>query len=503
MKVEGDTYFQALYFCYVSLLTIGYGDLAPRSNVGKPFFVVWSLCAIPTMTILISSMGDTIVAAYKQGTFSLADLTILPKRGYIRNLFDKYPRAFGWLEHLMERRREKSRLEKGFPVGPDPENETTEEPGCGLTLEDLADEETMDEHDLANNLTAAIRATADDLKHGHFRHYAYEEWVVFVRLIRFTKYRDSRKHSVTQQLDEEESYEGIIEWDWIGEDSPMMADQSETEWVLDRLCESLERYMHKQVPELKKKRRRSGDARISGTYHRRSSRQASDVGFHSVPVTGVEGPRRRANSAVRSNNEPDRVSSPISSSLRPGLVPGPGARTPPTPGVSPHRQPGHVRFRPTDGGNSETDSDSNKFYECDITDLEKDGALPCPLKPRPRDINTSSGQDIAGSTFPFSPPPIPDLDNEREGAREGRRASDRPGRPSLANAGSVSSSRKGSSTNASRNNSASNGVPGWWRRRDALGGPVVGKSTGSVPRRRAPSAGGGMQSLTAMRLKRS
>jgi len=29
------SYFQALYFCYVSLLTIGYGDLSPKSNAGK------------------------------------------------------------------------------------------------------------------------------------------------------------------------------------------------------------------------------------------------------------------------------------------------------------------------------------------------------------------------------------------------------------------------------------------------------------------------------------
>lgn len=53
---QGLSYFQALYFCYVSLLTVGYGDLAPKSNAGRSFFVVWSLIAVPTMTILISDM---------------------------------------------------------------------------------------------------------------------------------------------------------------------------------------------------------------------------------------------------------------------------------------------------------------------------------------------------------------------------------------------------------------------------------------------------------------
>ena len=53
---QGWTYFGSLYFSYTSLLTIGYGDFAPQSNSGKPFFVFWSLLAIPTLTILISNM---------------------------------------------------------------------------------------------------------------------------------------------------------------------------------------------------------------------------------------------------------------------------------------------------------------------------------------------------------------------------------------------------------------------------------------------------------------
>ena len=43
--------------------------------------------------------------------------------------------------------------------------------------------------------------------------------------------------------------EGLIEWDWIGEDSPMMSKSSEAEFVLDRLCESMRRYLkHVAIP---------------------------------------------------------------------------------------------------------------------------------------------------------------------------------------------------------------------------------------------------------------
>ena len=50
-----------------------------------------------------------------------------------------------------------------------------------------------------------------------------------------------------EELEREEEEEGIVEWDWIGEDSPMLAEETESEWVLDRLCESLGRYMRRQM----------------------------------------------------------------------------------------------------------------------------------------------------------------------------------------------------------------------------------------------------------------
>jgi potassium channel subfamily K len=72
------TYLQALYFAYTSLLTIGYGDYHPQSNSGKAFFVIWSLLAVPSLTILISNMGDTIVKWFSDITVSIAAVTVLP-----------------------------------------------------------------------------------------------------------------------------------------------------------------------------------------------------------------------------------------------------------------------------------------------------------------------------------------------------------------------------------------------------------------------------------------
>ena len=233
------SYFEALYFCYVSLLTIGYGDYAPKSNAGRPIFIVWSLIAVPTMTVLISHMGDTVISGFKEGTFTVADWTLLPKKGLWRAFLDKNPWLLNWIRARKEKKEADKRVEEGFKAGPDEDNQALPTP----TIDELATEQ-LSTHALAKKLAIAIRKTANDLKHdsNEQKRYTYEDWVEFTRLIRFTSKRGRAEIS-----DEEE--DGLIEWDWIGEDSPMMAGQSEAEFVLDRLCESMTRYIRHHLPE--------------------------------------------------------------------------------------------------------------------------------------------------------------------------------------------------------------------------------------------------------------
>ncbi|KJZ76964.1 hypothetical protein HIM_03841 [Hirsutella minnesotensis 3608] len=79
------SYFDSFYFCFVSLVTVGYGDRTPNSNAGKSFFVFWSLLALPTMTVLISNAGDTVVKFVRDGTIHLGNVTILPSEEGFRN----------------------------------------------------------------------------------------------------------------------------------------------------------------------------------------------------------------------------------------------------------------------------------------------------------------------------------------------------------------------------------------------------------------------------------
>jgi potassium channel subfamily K, other eukaryote len=87
LRYQGWTYFDGFYLAFVSLTTIGYGDVTPISPAGKSFFVFWSLLALPTMTVLISNAGDTVVKFVREATDKLGTITILPdEKGFKRAL---------------------------------------------------------------------------------------------------------------------------------------------------------------------------------------------------------------------------------------------------------------------------------------------------------------------------------------------------------------------------------------------------------------------------------
>ena len=265
------TYFQSLYFCYVSLLTIGYGDLAPRSNSGRCFFVIWSLVAVPTMTILVSDLGDTVVANFKKWSDELADFTVLPKAGIWRSFLDKHPWLLRWLQRWTDKLARKKRLIRGFDVSDprsddgivdssdpqdresisnDPEDReaaTDIELTLHPTVPALASEAEADitsppsQTSLTRRLALSIQKVSLDLRTNDKR-YTYEEWVEFTRLIRLTSpERLDRNVDTDNMVSEDENEEGLVNWDWIGDDSPMVSGISESEWLMKRLIESLVR----------------------------------------------------------------------------------------------------------------------------------------------------------------------------------------------------------------------------------------------------------------------
>ena len=94
------TFLISVYFTSGALLTIGYGDFMPSTNSAKPIFVLWTLFAIPIITVTISNSADTIIKEFQSFVLIVGSLTIFPgqdglkkvvKSGYLKFTRNRIP----------------------------------------------------------------------------------------------------------------------------------------------------------------------------------------------------------------------------------------------------------------------------------------------------------------------------------------------------------------------------------------------------------------------------
>lgn len=88
--LEDWNYLNALYFCFVTLLTIGYGDYHPSTPIARTVFVVWAFFAVPLMAVLISNASDTLFEWAER--LNAAAIQIMHWRTYWNLLHDVYRR---------------------------------------------------------------------------------------------------------------------------------------------------------------------------------------------------------------------------------------------------------------------------------------------------------------------------------------------------------------------------------------------------------------------------
>ncbi|EPQ26443.1 uncharacterized protein PFL1_06091 [Pseudozyma flocculosa PF-1] len=55
---EGWSYFHAFWFCFIAMITIGYGDYSPHTQIGRGVFVMWGLLGVAVLTILLAVVQD-------------------------------------------------------------------------------------------------------------------------------------------------------------------------------------------------------------------------------------------------------------------------------------------------------------------------------------------------------------------------------------------------------------------------------------------------------------
>ncbi|QPC72335.1 hypothetical protein HYE68_003087 [Fusarium pseudograminearum] len=335
---QGWDYFDGFYFCFVSLTTIGYGDVTPASNAGKSFFVFWSLLALPTMTVLISNAGDTIIKLIRDGTLRLGNVTILPgEEGsfsddlkYILHrctfgyAFPDYtePAPASHMKKIPEAHDSSGDAAAAFidtEQGSDPNDSRgrSKNPRNG---DDGSYSERPDHSRHNSTFTTRVRRSLSRLRDAHEdlptgsnfhflliseiqaltahlksqkpHKYSFEEWAWYLKLIGEDESRadthlkaqpkpkthhHKRHHnkdvddSPEKSSGEKTDSEHVKAWSWVGNRSPLMGSQEETEWILDRLMERLRESLSAEG----RKQVTSDARRALGADRRRSSYDAS------------------------------------------------------------------------------------------------------------------------------------------------------------------------------------------------------------------------------------
>ncbi|KAL0065761.1 hypothetical protein AAF712_007244 [Marasmius tenuissimus] len=184
---QGWSYPTALFFTYTSLLTIGYGDFIPQSTSGKPFFVLWSLLAVPAVTILISNMGDTVVSWVRNGTLWLGRWTLLPER----------------------KGKDGTATQLGGDLGK-----------LGGAIEMAEGSRGTKQGSLAAKIAKEIRIVSVDIGKKPPRRYQWDDWQRWMGLL--------------------SGGDAANPGEFLDDNGPLFSDASETEWVLERLCRRLE-----------------------------------------------------------------------------------------------------------------------------------------------------------------------------------------------------------------------------------------------------------------------
>ncbi|CAG7561939.1 unnamed protein product [Fusarium equiseti] len=242
------TYFDAVYFCFVAWTTIGYGDFSPKSNLGRSFYVFWSLLALPTMTILISNASDTVVRIIRDGIILVGKVTILPDdRGFARNLKTiiskiTFGKVFTRNTNEPDDRGASSKA-TGQQLPTHQPRFTIPDPQKSRLCADFASRSQTNVGDLPTGahlqllLMSEIRDILGHLKENKPHHYTFEEWAWYLKLIGEDE-NDPRTHgSVDQQ---ECDHTVLRKWSWIGSQSPLISTNGESEWILGRLMDRLQ-----------------------------------------------------------------------------------------------------------------------------------------------------------------------------------------------------------------------------------------------------------------------
>ncbi|EEP83022.1 predicted protein [Uncinocarpus reesii 1704] len=236
------TYFQSLYFAYTSLLTIGYGDFAPGATWSRPFFVLWSLLAIPTTTILFSAFGDTLARIFDDTAIYIGELTILPGEVNLKRRF--------WepFHHIIQNIRHP--LHQILSQPPETQASRATASYYARRLAELEEDPNNIQHRYRRQylLSREMRKVHPEIGRSPPKRYTYEEWLFYLQLVDRLKFCCSLINLPPEETEEFGARRvglwackpQLLRWSWIGIHTPLIGEKDEAEWLFDALSSSLE-----------------------------------------------------------------------------------------------------------------------------------------------------------------------------------------------------------------------------------------------------------------------
>ena len=256
------SFFEALYFTYVSLLTVGYGDFYPQDNSAKPVFVFWSLIALPTLTVLIGSVGDVISGGVSSFTLWLSE-NVPEKTGALSALKGgaaKSKKQGGAFEEAKPPGfMSEGKAEQG---GIGDETEARAVQSIGGHLQDSSNRRTPEakhnsdidpvgKHYRRYLLMKEMKNVVQHMDASPPRQYSFAEWSWFLKLLgedetspeKHRRPLDVKQSSIEQEAGtRKQSGDNtkVEEFSWLGPKSPLMGTIDEPKWVLQHLMSTLE-----------------------------------------------------------------------------------------------------------------------------------------------------------------------------------------------------------------------------------------------------------------------
>ena len=241
LNSQGWSYFEALYFTYVSLLTIGYGDFYPQTNSGKPAFVLWSLLALPTLTVLIGSIGDSISEGV--GGLTLWIGNHLPeKSSTLKDLKGEANKSKKGDGGGFQEAKPPGFMSDGKDTDEGPQSAESRKNGDAKAQNDIQTAGKAGKLYHRYLIMRQIKTAVQQMDATPPRQYSYAEWTWILKLLGEDESSSDKHRSAEATEDAEDAgHPNSKSWSWLGQNSPLMSGEDEPKWVLHRLMDLLEK----------------------------------------------------------------------------------------------------------------------------------------------------------------------------------------------------------------------------------------------------------------------